>query len=158
MRISIACDWRADFSPCTQTSSGSSPTRQALARLLGSRPSAAPRGQRVGRQQGPRPGASLRGKGFRGKKNSFPLLSCAGRGFPLVFVGYILLFRVTQSGLLKCYMCLAESARRPGLSRPGWVYVNLDFVRPNEEKLVLKLSSDSAFVGVLTYLNFYQPL
>lgn len=55
-------------------------------------------------------------------------------------------------------MRLAESALRPGLSRRGWMYTNLDFVPPNEEKLFLKLSSDSAFVGVLTYLNFFQPL
>lgn len=125
-------------------------------------PSPAPaRFPRTARGQAPRarPGASLGGKGFRGKKNNFPRLSCAALGFLLTFLGYILLFRVTQSSLLKCYVCLAESARlSPGLSRRGWMYMNLDFVPPNEEKLVLKLSSDSALMSVLTYLHFFQPL
>lgn len=145
-----------------QASPRSSLTCQALAQLPGSCHSPAPaRFPRMARGQAPRarPGASLGGKGFRGKKNNFPRLSCAALGFLLTFLGYILLFRVTQSSLLKCYVCLAESARlSPGLSRWGWMYMNLDFVPPNEEKLVLKLSSDSALMGVLTYLHFFQPL
>lgn len=161
MRIYITCVWRADFSPSMQASPRSCPTCQALAQLPGSRRGPAPARLPVGSAWAGTKGPARRltgGKGLRGKKNNFPRLSCAGLGFLLMFVGHILLFRVTQSSLLRCYVCLAESARlSDGLSRRGWMYMNLDFDPPNEEKLVLKLSSDSVLVGVLTYLNFFQP-
>lgn len=65
-------------------------------------------------------GASVGGKDFRKKKNNFPGLSYAGLGFLLTFVDYILLFRVTQLSLLKCYVYFAESAQHPGL-RQTWL-------------------------------------
>lgn len=95
----------------------------------------------------PRLGALARGEGFRKKKNNFPGLSYAGLGFLLTFVDHILLFRVTQLSLLKCYVYFAESARHPGLSRRGLdVYEpELCLIQRRKIRIVLNLFSSSAF-------------